>query len=245
MANVSKSLRLRFQIAIWTLLIVGGLFFVGPHGPAEAQTPSEWTVLSPDETVQVTVRHHTDGNGALAYRVTVRSDEKKTVLVPFSPLGIVRADADFTTNLQFEAESKRRIDETYTLVHGKRSRVHARATERTLTFANQAGNKVELIFRAYNEGIAFRYRFPALSAREHTVWREQTGFRVPEGATRWFLPYDPPSKKYAPAYENSFRRVRSGTASPTDVGLASTTTQATSATMAPITSGSSTDSPTA
>jgi len=218
MANVSESLRLRSQMAVWALLIVGGLFLVGSRGPAVAQTPSEWTVVSPDETVQATVRHRPEEDGTLAYRVTVRGDGEKAVLVPFSPLGITRVDADFTTNLQFVAESKRRIDETYTLVHGKRSGVHAKAAERTLTFANEAGHKVDLIVRAYNEGIAFRYRFPVLSAREHTVWGEQTGFRVPEGATGWFLPYDSPSKKYAPAYENWFRRVPPDTTSPTGVG---------------------------
>ena len=212
------SRRFRFGDSVWGLLFVVGASLLKGCVPAQAQAPTEWTLTSPEGEVRATVRHQPDENGTLAYRVTVRDDGEEAVLVPFSPLGIVRADADFTTGLRLVSQTERRIDEAYTLVHGKRARVHAEAHERTLTFANQAGNKVELIVRAYNEGVALRYRFPALRAREHTVWRERTGFRVPAGGTGWFLPYDPPTKKYAPAYENSFRRVRPDTSSPTGVG---------------------------
>jgi hypothetical protein len=74
--------------------------------------------------------------------------------------------------------------------------------------------------RAYNDGVAFRYRFPDQSGDKYTVTSETTGFRLPQDAKMWVHPYDKPSK-YTPAYETYFvNGVAAGTASPTEFGWA-------------------------
>ena len=68
------------------------------------------------------------------------------------------------------------------------------------------------MLRAQDDGVAFRYRFPESTGGRKTVVGEQTGFTVPDGATAWMLPRQPVGK-YAPAYEDLFQQVGSGTAS--------------------------------
>ena len=203
----------------------------GGAGPSGVQ--DIWQLASPSGQVHVTVRQHAgDAPTALAYRVALgnadgRTDggrDDRTVAVPFSPLGITRTDADFTTDLRFTGVERERIDETYTLAHGKRRRANGQAREMTLAFENASGQPVEVVFRAYDEGAAFRYRFPESDApgesgNERTVESERTAFRVPTGAVAWMQPYDQPSK-YNPAYENIFRRTPAGRASPTGAGWA-------------------------
>src|SRR5262249_8387998 len=62
-------------------------------------------------------------------------------------------------------------------------------------------------------GVAFRYRFPETSgASVKTVVSESTGFHPPATSTAWMLPQQEVGK-YAPAYEDLFREVPSGTSS--------------------------------
>jgi alpha-glucosidase len=79
---------------------------------------------------------------------------------------------------------------------------------------------MDLILRAYNDGIAFRYRFPEESPEKRIVIHEATGFRIPEGATAYIQPYDNPSQ-YTPAYEQYFLNgIPAGTPSPLPSGWA-------------------------
>src|SRR5205807_2008069 len=115
------------------------------------------------------------------------------------------------------ASADERVDDRYYMPHGKRHDHHAQGRQRALTFANAAGAKLEIIIRADNDGVAFRYRFPESDAAPKTVVEELTAFRVSAGSTAWMLPQSPPGK-YTPAYEEFFREVPAGTGAPTASG---------------------------
>ena len=115
-----------------------------------------------------------------------------------------RKDQAFVDGLKLvEAGAVKTIDETYTMTTGKRRACRNHANEQTLVFQNAGGAKVELIVRAYNDGVAFRYRFPEQSGDKYIVTSEATGFRLPQDGKMWVHPYDKPSK-YTPAYETYF-----------------------------------------
>ncbi len=83
-------------------------------------------------------------------------------MIPHISLGLLRSDQDFSRDLKFIKASKQApIDENYTTVHGKRSHCTNKAYEITVLFENTQRSKLELIIRAYDDGLAFRYRFPA------------------------------------------------------------------------------------
>jgi hypothetical protein len=101
--------------------------------------------------------------------------------------------------------------------HGKRRLHQVRAREQTVELVTAAGARLEVVLRAHDDGVAFRYRFPEKDPAARTVTGEETGFRLPAGASAWLLPHQPPSK-YGPAYEDFFQEVAAGTTAPTPSG---------------------------
>jgi hypothetical protein len=179
---------------------------------------ASWTVVSPGGAVRATVTL-ADAGGAgpyaagqrLYYRVEAGGPSAYVEVVPLSPLGITRGDDAFVDGLSVDGDrGETAVDETYTMLVGKRSRCRDHARERTLAFRSAGGHPLELVARAYDDGFAFRYRFPDSDARPYTVTGEATGFRVPAGSRAWMMPYNA-AGMYTPAYEDIWQFVPSGT----------------------------------
>src|SRR3954470_4022168 len=188
-------------------ITLAAALLVTSGGIPAAQRPSgPWSVASPDGRTAIAVTRQADG--ALRYGVT---RDARTVLAE-SPLGIRRADQAFDTGLTLVGATARDIADRYTTPHGKRKDHVVSAREAALTFANAAGARIEIVLRAQNDGVAFRYRFPGPAADRKTVVEELTGFHVPPGSAAWMLPQSPVGK-YGPAYEDFFVAVPAGTAS--------------------------------
>src|SRR6266550_4506366 len=149
----------------------------------------EWTVASPDGRLGITLVRHPDG------RLSWRAARGSAVVIADSPLGLRRADQAFTEGLKTVGASKvTLVDESYEMPHGKRRLHQVHAREQTVEFATTSRGRLELVLRAHDDGVAFRYRFPGKDTAARTVVEEQTGFHVPAGATAWLLPHQPPSK---------------------------------------------------
>ena len=183
-------------------LLTAGVLGLALTAPLTAQQP--WAVASPDGKTTITIARQADGR--LTYRVA-RSGQP---VLDDSPLGIRRADQVFDGGLTFVSASPvRSIDERYTMPYGKRKDHHVLGRERTFTFANTTGGKLEVIVRAHDDGVAFRYRFPETAQGLKTVAEERTGFRVPQGSTAWLMPQQE-VHQYGPAYEDFYQQVPSG-----------------------------------
>lgn len=194
------------------LLIIGvTLSFMQVLSAGESRTV---TVTSPRAVVAATIRM---SSGRLEYKVECAGRE----VIAYSPLGIVRADQEFGGVLKFvEATKPRQVDETYTMPHGKRRVCRDHYCESIVRFQNTNGARLELIVRAYDDGVALRYRFPESSNRSYTVTKELTGFQLPSGGKVWLHPCDK-ATKYSPAYETYYSDgVPAGTPSPNEEGWA-------------------------
>src|SRR5919108_4993922 len=124
--------------------------------PAAAR---DWSLSSPDGRTTIAVSLGADGR--LTYRVTHNGAR----VVDESPLGVRRDDQAFTGGLRFlSASPLSRIDDRYTMPHGKRREHRAIGRQQTLTFANANGALLDLILHAQDDGVAFRYRFPSASS---------------------------------------------------------------------------------
>src|SRR5438552_13846273 len=142
--------------------------FASAPGQPESRPPGSWSVASPDGRVTIGVSLE---GGRLAWRAS----RGGVAAVAESPLGIRRADQSFVDGLRFlSASADDRVDDRYYMPHGKRHDHHAHGRQRALTFANAAGAKLEIIIRADNDGVAFRYRFPESDAAPKTVVEELT-----------------------------------------------------------------------
>lgn len=180
---------------------------------ASALQKKEWSVVSPDKKLKVRVFFQGE---RLVYEVLYGN----TVAINPSPLGIVRDDGRFSENLKFIASSTARIDESYSLIVGKRLQARNLANEIALDFENENGKKMSIIFRAGNDGMAFRYHFPKEDDKAHKILTEQSGFSIAKTATAWIQPYDLNSRK-KPCYETFYENgIAVGTPSPNGAGWA-------------------------
>lgn len=179
--------------------------------PAVAQ---QWTVNSPDNRTAITLT--LQSGGQLFWRATRGS----TAVIADSPLGLRRNDHAFVEGLAFvSATDITDIDERYATLHGKRREHQARGRERTITFMNVRSIRMELVLRAHDDGVAFRYRFPEEDEEARRVVEELTGFAIPAGSTGWLQPQQPVNR-YGPAYEEFYNQVMSGTPAPAADGWA-------------------------
>ena len=159
--------------------------------------PTEWVIKSPDNKISFKVF---EKENRLFYKVGF-SD---TLVIGESPLGITRNDAQFIEKLSFVSESELRfISENYKLLVGKQLDCKYSAKELVLTFENEQKAKIELVLRAGNDGVAFRYRFPESATGNYEITNEISGFKFAETGKAWIEPYDSITK-YSPGYERNF-----------------------------------------
>lgn len=162
-------------------------------------------ITSPDGRLQLTVKQMDLGtvvsryqSGAILYYRLQRDGE--TVL-DWSPLGLQLADADLAFNMQAVATNSEFVGDTYSLAHGKRKDHNYAARESLLAVQNANGDLMALRFRAFDDGIAFRYELPGSGTT--TITNELSAFRLPAGSTG-YLTEAVTASLFQPGYENPF-----------------------------------------
>ena len=88
------------------------------------------------------------------------------------------------------------IREDYTMITGKRRHCTNEGNQQIFHFKNGQNVSLDLEFRVYDDGIAFRYVFPQ-PTKEICVTDENTAFVFQEGITRW-------TQKLNQAYEDFY-----------------------------------------
>lgn len=136
---------------ILSLTIIVTIF--GANGLQQIQAAT-YNVSSPNSAIQATVNHNTTG-GSVSYSVTYSG----TTIINSSPLGINTSYDDFTSDLAYSSSSTTPINETYTMPGMKKSSYTNNCNELTLVFTKNS-KEFRIIFRAYNDGIAYRYYIP-------------------------------------------------------------------------------------
>jgi hypothetical protein len=188
-------------------LILIGIFFTGYNSIAQ-----QWSLSSPDNKIVIKITNAKELSYSVAY-------DQRTV-INSSPLGIQLNDQDFTSGLKFLAIEKSEIDEPYTLLVGKRVQARNRGRELMLTLENNDSQKINVTFRVYNDGIAFRYQFPKSDSSLHTLLRETSGFAISKDTKAWLQPYDL-NTRMKPCYETYYENgIIPGTPSPNKAGWA-------------------------
>lgn len=152
-----------------------------------------WTVTSPGKklALAVTLEDEPDQPGSLSYRVALGND----VVLGSAPLGVRMGGkgGDFTRGLTFVEAVSRVIRQTYRMASGKCSVHHHRARETTLIFRDALNRRMHVIARASDDGVAWRYHFPATGDGDVDddvmIAAEASAFRVPADSIGWLQPY--------------------------------------------------------
>lgn len=175
-----------------------------PRAIAGAQ-PDPVAVESPDGRIRIEVvlKAGPEGDPGPHYRASF--DGLPVVLD--SPLGIELGDGTILgADSAIEGVESSEIDERYRQHPGKRSEVVNRANEVTISFleAGTPRRRWQLVVRAANDGVAYRYRFPEQPGWDAlVVAEERSTFTLPEGALAVALPLN----GFESAYEDRYRRL--------------------------------------
>ncbi|MCF6404824.1 glycoside hydrolase family 97 protein [Chitinophaga filiformis] len=162
--------------------------------PLYSQT---YSVQSPDNNITIEINN----SGTLSY--TIKKDHHPVILP--SALGFeFKAEPAMGTGMEVISDSIHTVNETWEpVIKSKHAKIVNHYNEMTLQLVEKSGLKrrMDLICRAYNDGVAFRYKLyssQVIGSREIT--RENTSFRLPSGAKVWLENL----KSYTTSQESEF-----------------------------------------
>jgi alpha-glucosidase len=160
------------------------------------------TVQSPNQKISVAVYNQQAGPSEWYLKVSYADSGKTTEAIPKVGLGLLLNDQDFSKELLFlKATKPLVINERYTALHGKKSECSNTANEVVLSFENKSKSKFNVIIRAYNDGMAFRYEFPE-KKDSFKVKEELTAFTIPRETMRWMERWNPANEGLYTAMNN-------------------------------------------
>lgn len=165
--------------------------------------PQTATVMSPNQDVLIGLfnRQGTD-QGEWYLRLDYTSGTRSSKGVLQVRLGLKRDDQDFSGELRYLNKSRPAlIHEAYAVLHGKRSHCVNTANEMVVTFENARKSRMNLVLRAYNDGLAFRYEFPEKEGRG-VVLDEATSYEIPHNARRWLEKWNPANEELYSVMDN-------------------------------------------
>lgn len=125
-------------------------------------------------------------NSGKGFSVFYKGKEGKTAVMTIPVVGLEILNGDTCFKLVDSMPIISIVDD-YEMLTGKRKHCHNEANECTYRFENKDGIQINLIFRAYNDGISFRYHFP--KAVDIVVVDEKTTFAFTDGIKRWTQAY--------------------------------------------------------
>lgn len=150
--------------------------------------------------------------------MTLLSCASQKVVSPNGKLTLVQTDSSYIVNYQgnpvlnikaqgfkgIMAENTKKdialsryVKEDYKMISGKRSHCTNEANEYRVTL----DKNTTLVWRLYNDGVAFRYELTALKG--DTIPEEFTSYKISEGTTRWMHPWQQ-------GYEEFFNKSTTG-----------------------------------
>ncbi len=127
---------------------------------------------------------------------------KETIIKP-SSLGLILDKGDMSRDYQIDRVERRSINDDWVQLWGEDSLVENRCNEMVVTLRQHTNpsRQMQLIFRAYDEGIAFRYHLPAQDDIDEVVILDEVSqYRLPAGSEAWYIAHD------TPTYEGLYRK---------------------------------------
>lgn len=144
---------------------------------AMTQQAAERTTTSPDGSIAITVATRQQ-DGSVVYRV-VRNGEE---IIASSQMRLYLLNDRGFSSFDLVDAKARSVDETYPLVATKAAATRDRFNEQVLGFVERGGKgrRLEIVVRAYDDGVALRYRIPQQPAFERfELGFEGTQFAFP------------------------------------------------------------------
>ena len=153
-------------------------------------------LFSPDGSLTVTM----DVDKGRAWYHVMRGSE---VVVSPSDLGFVLNDGDFKDDFKMRGVTRSSLDETWSQPWGEDAKVRNHYNEMRVRLQQRGGHKrsLDVVFRAFDDGVAFRYEFPQQETlKDFVIMDEATQFAMPTNPSTWSIP------ALTPYYEGIYTR---------------------------------------
>lgn len=149
-------------------------------GITAAQAPQ---VSSPSGNLKVELRVNNEG------RPEYRIDRKGKPVVDWSRLGFILADLPkLERNFQVKQVAHRSFDDAWEQPWGEWRTIRNHGNEMRATLRQASGRELVVVFRVFEDGVGFRYEFPAqASLQDVNIAEELTEFAIAEPATAWWI----------------------------------------------------------
>ena len=169
-------------------LYVGIVFFL-----ISCSNNKKYDFHSPNGKIEVNL--NLNEKGEVLYSATLN---KKPIISP-SILGLKSSFSDFTNGLIVINKITNQINETWEPVWGQRSSIRNHFNEVTFELENIEQKKLNIQFRIFDDGIAFRYLIPGNDSI--VITNEISSFSFSDDLSAWWTPQDFDS--YEHLYQNS------------------------------------------
>ncbi|MBA2499032.1 MAG: glycoside hydrolase family 97 N-terminal domain-containing protein [Chitinophagaceae bacterium] len=175
---------------VYYVSIVAGILLCVTEIAQNNNFRNHWITTFPYGNNDITILHQ---SGQIFYFIKQQND----TVINKSLLGTETKDADFSNGLIYPSVTTQKTDEQYTILIGKRRLNQNLCNQTRITFTYKNYESIQFITRAYNDGAAFRYYFPAIK-KDTTVANENLSF-----ISAWLMQYGKPTD-HAQAYENYY-----------------------------------------
>ncbi len=180
-----------YKTKLLTVIFVLSWFF------ADAQKTIE--MYSPNQSVKLSVSGN--GNGVMVYGLQYKG---KQVVAP-STLGFRLSEPARTlTSFEWQAVDSSYVNENWEPVWGETKSItnHYRELKLSLADLSKEKTRINIVFRVYNDGIAFRYEFPEQTNLMHFIVADELSqIRMTGDHNAFWIPGDYDTNEYA--YYNS------------------------------------------
>ncbi|MBW8326366.1 MAG: glycoside hydrolase family 97 protein [Prolixibacteraceae bacterium] len=165
---------------------ISGVLFILVLFVSLAQAQSTFEIKSPDKKINFALQNKMGAEDGLFYSIRYGNQS----VVEWSKLGITCNGDNWNKQLMINPGAVQLHDTTWTPVYGERNQIRDQYNESviTITRENRKFPALQLIVRAYNSGIAFRYKF---ATNENGgpylhLTNESTEFNFQENTKAWF-----------------------------------------------------------
>jgi alpha-glucosidase len=139
---------------------------------------NEIIIKSPSEKIVVKI----ENNDSFFYSIKDNGED----IIKNAPLGLeFKKSGLFYKNLEINSVKRKTVDNEWKPVYGEKSSYRNFYNEMILSLEETVAphRSIEIIFRVYNEGVAFRYKVN--TSEEITIVKELTGFRFAGESSAW------------------------------------------------------------
>ncbi len=140
-------------------------------------------ISSPDGNL--TVHFEQTQDGGIGYSVKRNG---QSIITP-SPLGFQAEGQELGKGFRIRGTKKKHYDSVWETVWGEERFIRDNHNSLVVSLEHESGIMMDVEFRVFDDGFAFRYLFPKQPQQELTITDELTAYRFVQEAQAWSIPW--------------------------------------------------------